>query len=197
MNKSKNKMVTKIARIIIISAIFSFLSISSYGQNSSEIEIKDTIKKSEQKFKEHSPKKASLMSTFLPGLGQIYNDKYWKVPVIYAAEGTLLYFYHWNNIRYIEYNKAYIDMVNGRISDYKGVTSAERLKQAKDYYRRYRDLNIIGMFAVYILNIIDASVDAHLYNFDVSKDLSLKIQPKTIYTENSQTFTGISCSISF
>lgn len=182
--------------------MITLLLISSHNslaqvQDSTNQQANDTKVPSNQDFKEHSPKKAALMSTFLPGLGQIYNKKYWKVPVIYAGEATLLYFYHWNNIRYIEYNKAYIDLVNGNIADYKGVTSSDRLKQAKDYYRRYRDLNIIGMFALYVLNIIDASVDAHLYHFDVSKDLSLSIQPAAIYTDNSQTFPGIRCSISF
>jgi len=150
-----------------------------------------------QSYKEHSPKKAAWMSALLPGLGQIYNNKIWKVPIIYGAAGAIYYFYDMNASLYEEFKGAYTDFTNDEIDQYKGYDKAEELRSAKDYYRRNRDLNIILFGALYLANILDASVDAHLYNFDVSKDLSLKIKPTQINNEFGQPIPAVSCSIYF
>lgn len=145
--------------------------------------------------KEHSPTKASLMSAALPGLGQVYNKKYWKVPVVYAALGTAIYFAVDMNGRYQNWKQAYIYRIDEDpatemeyIGDqYLGNFSSSFLLQQTELYRRNRDLIFVGTGVIYFLNIIDAAVDAHLYNFNVSDDLSLEIKPDFKYSPNTNT----------
>ena len=120
----------------------------------------------------HSPRKAALLSTILPGAGQVYNKKYWKVPVIYAGAAGLAYSFQFNQSRYVKYRDAYKFRIDGDATttdDYIGLYSDDNLNTLQKYYHRYRDLTVIGFVALYALNIIDASVDAHLFTFDVSK----------------------------
>lgn len=127
----------------------------------------------------HSPKKAAILSAALPGLGQIYNRKYWKVPIIYAGLGTLGYLITFNNSQYRLYRNAYLAKIDDdplTIDQYP-FASADGLLQQLNQYRRTRDILIAGAVIVYALNIIDASVDAHLFEFDVSDDLTLRIEP--------------------
>lgn len=144
----------------------------------------------------HSPTLASLLSTVIPGSGQIYNKKYWKVPIIYSVGGYLAYAAIKNNTQYNRFKKNYfyaIDNDSTTIDEFNGQISNDQLKYYKDAYRRQRDLNIIGVIAIYIMNIVDASVDAHLFNYDISDDLSLKVMPKT---ENNMAL-GLSVSLNF
>lgn len=129
--------------------------------------------------KKHSPQKASLMSAFLPGLGQVYNKKYWKVPIIYVGLGTLGYFIAYNSQQYQFYRKAYIAKIDNDSTtvDNFPFASEDGLRQLLNQYRRTRDILIAGAVLVYALNIVDASVDAHLFEFDVSDNLSLHIEP--------------------
>lgn len=149
----------------------------------------------------HSPKKAALLSAILPGAGQVYNKKYWKLPIIYAGAAGLAYSFQFNHSRYIKYRDAYkfrIDNDASTTDDYIGVYSDDNLNTLQKYYHRYRDLTVIGFAALYALNIIDASVDAHLFTFDVSDDLSMKIQPTLINTVGMNNYTGgINLSMSF
>jgi hypothetical protein len=153
----------------------------------------DTVQIEVEKY--HSPHRASIYSAVLPGLGQIYNKKYWKAPLVYAAVGGVGYAIYFNSKYYNIYRNAYRDFA---IKD-PGNTSYERvippgltiadvqgeyaqwfeaaLKNKKRYYRRYRDMSYFGMVAVYFINIIDASIDAHFYSFDVGDDLSFKMEP--------------------
>jgi hypothetical protein len=130
------------------------------------------------------PKKAAVMSACLPGLGQVYNRKWWKVPVIYAGFGGLTYGFIWNQ----NYVKDYRDALRSRYDDdpttVDGFTrySDDDLVTLKNYYQRYRDLYIIGAAALYTLQIVDATVDAHLATFDVSDDLSMKFSPSVFPT---------------
>lgn len=146
----------------------------------------DTIKESPSKdttdFMKHSPTKATLYSLALPGLGQAYNKKYWKIPVIYAGFGTLAYFIKTNNDYYQKYKNAYIyetdeDTTTINTSPSIEGLSAEQLLKAKNYYRRNLELSYIITGVLYILNVVDAAVDAHLYYFNVNDDLSMKIEP--------------------
>ncbi|HMT29821.1 MAG TPA: DUF5683 domain-containing protein [Bacteroidia bacterium] len=128
----------------------------------------------------HSPSKATLLSAALPGAGQFYNKKYWKIPVIYAGFAGLGYLVKTNHDDYKIYKDAYrlrLDMDENTVDDFVGVYSDEDLVTLKNYYRRNRDLSMIGIGLLYILNIIDASVDAHLFYFNVSDDLTLHVQP--------------------
>jgi len=130
----------------------------------------------------HSPRKAMVMSLILPGMGQVYNQKYWKVPIIYGAGGALVYFVGFNQLNYIKYRDANLEaqttgqpvVVDGRS------LSASVLGTAQNYYRRYRDLSVFGVGAIYLLNVIDAMIDAHFFSYDVSDDLSLRVEPSLI-----------------
>ncbi len=163
--------------------------------------------------KVHSPKKATIYSAILPGLGQAYNKKYWKIPIIYAGFGTIGYYIHWNNDNYNVLKIAYNDLTDGDDStnsyldlkpdwidlddqtDYNTFESG--LSDQQDYYRRNRDLLIICMVGFYGLNIIDASVDAHLFDFDISDDLTFNWQPSVHRSYNRQNFYGVNCSFTF
>lgn len=149
----------------------------------------------------HSAKKAALLSVAFPGAGQIYNKKYWKLPIIYAGAAGLIYSLQFNQSRYVKYRNAYkyrIDNDATTVDGYVGIYSDDNLNTLQKYYHRYRDLTIIGFAALYALNVIDASVDAHLFTFNVSDDLSLNIQPTLINTLGSYKYTtGINVSMSF
>ncbi len=130
--------------------------------------------------KKHSPFKATIMSTALPGLGQVYNGKWWKVPIIYGAFGGLIYSSVWNDAKRRTYRNAYLIRVDddpATIDEFDGVYSDANLRELVDFYQRNRDLSLIFTGVIYALNIIDAGVDAHLKDFDVSDDLTLKIRP--------------------
>jgi hypothetical protein len=131
--------------------------------------------------KKHSPTKATLMSAALPGLGQLYNKKWWKVPIIYAGFGVMTYFIVTNTDLYIDYKCAYIESsygnTNGNYKDLVNRYTQDELLSAREYYRRNLEISILITTLWYILNIVDAAVDAHLYTFDISEDLSLKLEP--------------------
>jgi hypothetical protein len=132
----------------------------------------------------HSPKKAAMYSAILPGLGQAYNKKYWKIPLVYGGFATLGYFIRWNNKEYSTARQAYKDLTD-KDPDTKSYMDLKQivyynlnnpadvanlksgLVSSQDYYRRNRDLLIIITVAFYGLNIIDASVDGHFFNFDI------------------------------
>ncbi len=134
---------------------------------------RDSITKSNKK---HSPKKASIFSAVVPGLGQAYNEKYWKVPIVWAALGTSAYFIQFNRKEMKTYQLALNAMydgdsntkVQGNLARYSG----DILKAQRNYYRTNRDYSIIAFAGFYILNIIDAAVDAHFYKFNIDKPLA-------------------------
>ena len=132
--------------------------------------------------KVHSVKKATLLSTFLPGAGQVYNKKAWKVPIIYAGFAGMAYLIKFNNDNYHKYNDALIARNDGDSTtvdtEFKDKYSDENLATLQDYYRSNRDLSIIVTSLIYVLNIIDAHVDAHLYTFNVNDNLSIKVEPE-------------------
>ncbi|HSY75303.1 MAG TPA: DUF5683 domain-containing protein, partial [Bacteroidia bacterium] len=123
------------------------------------------------------PKLAMLCSVVLPGLGQAYNKTYWKIPVIYAGLGTMAYFIIWNNNQYQNYNSALKLRSNGGIDQYYNIYSASDLVSIESYYNRDFWLSVMGASLIYILNIVDANVDAQLHSFDVSNNISLNILP--------------------
>ncbi len=181
--------------------IFLFFRVSfSYGQQNNA-SITDSMK-----VKEHSPKLASIFSMVIPGMGQVYNKKYWKVPVIYAGFGTLIYFANNNNNYYQKYKTAYqyrIDDDSTTVDNYP-YASNENLLNQKDYWRRNRDLTYIGVIVLYVLNIVDASVDANFYDYDISDDLSLRVEPmlikpkNVIFASTNRNYPiGIKCTIRF
>ena len=127
------------------------------------------------------PKKAGYLSAILPGLGQAYNNRYWKIPIIYGAFGTIGYFIGWNNKKYQQYRNAYLlkksfplDELNDQLAI---DISEDNLERGLDYYRRNRDLLMVVLVGVYLIQVLDAHIDAHLMEFDVTEDLTFKIEP--------------------
>ncbi len=126
---------------------------------------------------EHSPKKATFLSLVLPGLGQAYNKKYWKIPLVYAIIGTPLLFALQEGKLYNEFKEAFISEQLGKTHKYTDVYNGTQLNALLKGHRQNRDLFTVLTVAAYAMNILDAAVDAHLYNFDVSDDLSASLKP--------------------
>ncbi len=147
----------------------------------------------------HSPKLATILSSVLPGAGQFYNRKYWKIPVIYALGGALVYSWTHNNNNYHKFRQAYVHAYNtGNSPQGFQFYSKEQLKLIKDDYRRYRDLSVVGVALLYVLNIVDATVDGYLFDYDISDDLSLRLEPNMMFDNyTSSNHFGLKCSISF
>ena len=119
-----------------------------------------------------APAKAAFYSAVLPGLGQAYNKKYWKIPLVYGAIGASIYYYTLNNNRYQTYRNAYKDRLAGIPNEAFDYLDNARLIQAQQFYQRNRDLSLLCAIGFYVLNIIDANVDSHLGQFNVNDNLS-------------------------
>ncbi len=151
----------------------------------------------------HSVKRATNLSAILPGAGQVYNKKYWKVPIIYAAIGGMVYLVKFNNTNYKKFNSALVSRLDGdstTIDNYVGRYSDDNLRTLSEYYHRNRDLSIILTGVIYVLNIIDAHVDAHLFTFDVNDNLSIKVSPTiqlNSFNSNSAAVAGIHLGLRF
>jgi len=206
MHKKTNKLPVRNLCICFLLILFFATGFSAFSQET----IRDTIlaKKPETV---HSPRKATIYSAVLPGLGQIYNRKYWKVPLVYGGFATLGYFINFNNEEYVKYRQAYSDIIDDdpNTSSYEKLPVnpgffepdkigqfTERLKDAKDYWRRNRDLVVIGTVVFYAVNIIDASVDAHFFNFDISDDLTMNWAPGPVMCMDNK-LMGIHCRFTF
>lgn len=141
------------------------------------VEQKQKKKKKQKTIRYRSPKKATLMA-LMPGLGQIYNHKYWKVPIVYTGFAVLGYFVVTNTNYYHTFRTAYNASVAGDTSNvYAQKYSSDQLKVVRDYYRRNMQLSYILTGAWYILQIVDANVDAHLTHWNISNNLSLEVEP--------------------
>jgi hypothetical protein len=165
-----------------------------YAQDTTQIATYDTAQ-----FVKHSPRKASFYSAILPGMGQIYNKKYWKAPIIYAGVGALIYSIRFNQKYYMMYKTAYIQRMSGDPNNqdqFVKMYTDRTLLYAMNYYRRYRDMSVLGLAGVYIANIIDATVDAYLFDYSVNQDLSMRIKPTIISSPYSFDY-GISCIFRF
>lgn len=161
-----------------------------------------------------NPVKATWLALVIPGGGQIYNRKYWKLPIFYGGFAGCAYALTWNGKMYKDYSQAYKDAVNGNwnsssitdllppgyINNVSTSQLTETLRKRKDTYRRYRDLSIFAFIGVYLLSVVDAYVDAELSNFDISPDLSMKVEPAVInsqMTGSSNRSVGVQCSFRF
>ena len=138
-----------------------------------------------------SPRKAAILSATLPGLGQVYNKKYWKIPIIYAGLLTSVYYINDNNIEYKRYKDAYLRRLdnNPDNDDFVGEYSSGDLLILKDFYRRNREVSILCFIGTYIINVLDASVDAHLFDYDISEDISFQITPTSTANFNGLSLT--------
>jgi hypothetical protein len=162
--------------------VLLFIFMVTFKVNCQEKEVPDTAAVNEAYKKDsayQNPQKAALLSAILPGLGQVYNKKYWKVPIVYIGFGTFAFFIDYNRKNYLLFKQAHIDFPDYKLN-YDFPLTLEQIDRAKDSFKRYRDLSIIGTAGFYILQIIDATVDAYLFDWDVTEDLSLKIEPSII-----------------
>ena len=159
-----------------------------------------------------NPTKATWLALVIPGGGQIYNRKFWKLPIFYGGFAGCAYALTWNNKMYKDYSSAYKDAVNenwtsSSITDllppnhnYSNSQLTEVLRKRKDTFRRYRDLSIFAFIGVYLLSVVDAYVDAELSNFDITPDLSMRVEPAIInsqMTGSSKRNVGVQCSFRF
>lgn len=159
-----------------------------------------------------NPTKATWLALVIPGGGQIYNRKYWKLPIFYGGFAGCAYALTWNNKMYKDYSAAYKDAANGNFTSstitdllppgykYSESQLTETLRKRKDTYRRYRDLSIFAFIGVYLLSVVDAYVDAELSNFDIGPDLSMRVEPAVIHnsmTGSSRRSVGVQCSLRF
>jgi len=146
----------------------------------------------------HIPLKATLYSIVLPGLGQAYNKKYWKIPIIYGLGATLGYFIAWNNTLYSDYRTSFlIKSTNiGDANDPYPLLGLESVRVRKNRFKRDRDFLIILSCALYLLNIVDATVDAHLKDFDVNDNLSINFEP-SIQNIDNHTFMSFQMNLNF
>ena len=146
--------------------------------------------------KTKSPTKASIYSALLPGAGQVYNGKYWKAPLVYASLGNALYIAYWHKKEYLHYREAFEFRTDGNeetTDAYVDIYTESNLVTIKNYHQKYRDLGYIITAGVYLLNIIDASVDAHLFNFNVNENLALEVKPTVSSFQNNNVFALSLC----
>ncbi len=162
-------------------------------------------------------KRALWLALVLPGAGQIYNRKYWKLPIIYGGFVGCAYAMSWNNQMYHDYSQAYMDIMDddpntesynqflhlgAKIDDSNIERYKEIFRKRKDRYRRWRDMSMFVMIGVYAFSVIDAYVDASLSEFDISDDLSLRIEPTMLNNQQSKnpfrsSSLGLQCSLTF
>jgi hypothetical protein len=154
-------------------------------------------------YRTHSPKRASLYSAALPGMGQIYNKQIWKVPIIYVGYGIIGYFIFDNLTNYKDYTNLYSNYLRGGdqykdfLPNYQNYDIERTLKGGKDYYRRYLEISIISALGLYVLNIIDATVAAYFFEYDISENIVLNISPAVLPAPDVTRTVGLSCSFHF
>lgn len=185
--------------LFLIGWLITFFDQSIITAQKPVVQKVDTVDFAQLNKKYRSPHKATFYAVIFPGGGQIYNRKYWKLPILYAGMGALIYGISWNTQYYNKYKNAYHDFVindpaNTRYTEfipstltYEDVVYGDKhdwfesaLQNKYKFYRKQRDMCYMGLIAVYAASIVDATVDAHLMTFDISEELSLNVQPTFI-----------------
>lgn len=181
--------------------------------------VTDTLVKQKRDWSTWRPdaKRATWLALVLPGMGQIYNRKYWKLPIVYGGFVGCIYALNWNNMMYRDYSQGYLDICDNdpttesynqflhlgqQVDDSNRERYKTLFKKRKDYYRRYRDMSFFILVGVYALSVVDAYVDASLSDFDINKDLSMRIAPTFIHKGYRtdilhQGTLGLRCSLTF
>jgi hypothetical protein len=186
--------------LLFLILVFAISSVS-YAQDKSTKEEKQKIRKLNSK-----PRKAALMSTLVPGLGQIYNKRYWKAPIVWVGLGMTGFLYYQNRIYFNDFKREYGYLTDTSASTTSNIIingystagkSADQIARQRDSYRYYRDLDLLIGLGIYALNIIDASVDAHLKEFDINDNLSLKVKPLLYANLNRQFTAGLTLNFRF
>lgn len=175
------------------------LSSVSLGQEIEKVETerpKDPKPETDYSLLPKNPKKATILSAILPGAGQVYNGKSWKVPLIYGGLITDIYFINFNNRRYQIFKQALSDFDDDLPTDFPSL-NRDGLVRNVNYWRKNRDLCYLLLVGIYALNLIDANVDAHLSGFDVSDDIALKFEPHYERFSSNNTSVGLSVKLNF
>ncbi|MBD3582479.1 DUF5683 domain-containing protein [Flavobacterium selenitireducens] len=157
-------------------ALLVFSALSAFGQKVQKVEAlaqADTTV-TNKVIDPLRPAKAAFYSAIVPGLGQVYNKRYWKVPLVYGAIGTSLYFYSDQNTKYKKVRDAYKRRLAGYYDDEYQYLDDQRLISAQRGYKKNREYSLLFAVGFYVLNIVDANIDAHLKQFNVSNDLTLE-----------------------
>ncbi len=186
---------------LIAAALFMLLFAFNGSAQQDTILVESQSKKEvDEKGKVHSPKKAMLFS-IIPGGGQVYNGKWWKVPIIYVGMGASAYAAVWNQKQYKIYSDAFDIRNDGdpsTIDKFEGIYTDEQLIQIQNYYDKNKETSIVVGVAIYALSILDANVDANLHEFDVSDDLSIKVEPTLFnFGASSYNYSGLRLSFKF
>lgn len=182
-------------KIVFIYLFFiSFGNTVAFSQTEKEtaLIVKDTLKSND--IDPLTPAKAAFYSAILPGLGQAYNKKYWKIPLVYGAIGTSLYFYADSNKKYNQYRDAYKRRLEGYTDDKFSYLDDSRLIAGQKFYQRNRDLSVLVAVAFYVLNIVDANVDAALIQFNVNENLSVR---PTVYPNDVTFKTNVGLTLNY
>jgi hypothetical protein len=188
-------------RYLLLAALI--LTISSVTKAQDKAEDKAEHKKI--KHLNSKPRKAAILSALVPGLGQIYNKQYWKAPIAWLGVGATGYLYYQNRTYFHAFKAQYQKLtsnppttsdtiINGYRTAHK---SADQLAKERDSYRYYRDLDLLIGLGIYTLNIVDASVGAHLREFNINDDLSLKVKPLLYANINRQFTAGLTLTFRF
>lgn len=185
--------------VILIGLIFNLSDQKVIGQVIVDSLPKMNLETKKLQTQPHSPKKATIFSAVLPGAGQVYNKKYWKAPIIYAIGGGLGYLAYTNFKKYDGYRDIIIKRTatpEGVEFDdiYKDIYSTDNLLVIQNGFRTNFEYASVGLFLIYVLQIVDATVDAHLFYFDISDDLSLNVKP-SIWPSRQQTYSGINLTL--
>lgn len=189
---SSEKKINRDGRYLKLSILLPFVLILLFTGKPHETLSQNGAKTNDTlNIKYHSPHKATIYAMVLPGLGQAYNKKYWKIPVVYAGFATLTYFIINNRNEYIKYRDAYDYVTQGDTlfpinNEYVSKYDQDQLLSGRDYYRRNLEFTYILTGLWYIITVLDATVDAHLFDYDISNDLSLKFKP----VRNNLIFAG-------
>ena len=157
-------MIRKLTLLILL------LSFAAFGQK------QEFATFSEKEYDPLRPSRAAFYSAVFPGLGQIYNKRYWKLPLVYGGIGASIYFYDLNNIKFRQYRNAYKKRLAGFTDDeFQGIIlDNDRLVDGMNFYKQYRDQSMLFIIGTYFLNILDANIDAHLKQYNLNQNLSLK-----------------------
>lgn len=196
-----------------LSLMMDSVAVSSIVVDSTALDTEKVVIPGKVSYFNPDGMRAVWLSALCPGLGQIYNRRYWKLPIVVGGFAGLIYATTWNNRMLTDYQQAYLDIMdtdpttNSYMNFFPPYYKEENLdktwltnllKTRKDSYRHYRDYCIVGMVALYLVCILDAYVDAELYHFDMSPDLAIEVKPALIpITRMQQPALGLQCAITF
>lgn len=182
--------------ILLCTAFVVFNTTNNFAQSKPEVKpLTDTAKKTRS-----IAAKAALRSAILPGLGQIYNKKYWKLPLVYGALAIPVSTFKYNSDWYTKTRFAYTVRVTNDTANFKNIArelqpiSTEALKTYRNSFRKNMDFSVLGLLLMWGLNIVDATVDGHLRTFNISDDLTMSIKPST---RNVQQGLGMTATLHF